>query len=80
MAEFIYENLVVQANAIHAAHRSGVQKLLFLGSSCICPREVPQPMKEEALSPATIKPKTWFALVKKYIYNMPNTKIKNEQY
>ncbi|MCA1793706.1 MAG: UPF0175 family protein [Desulfobacteraceae bacterium] len=37
-------------------------------------------MKEEALPPATIKPKTWFALVKKHIYNMLNTKIKNEQY
>jgi GDP-L-fucose synthase len=55
-AEFIYENLVVQANAIHAAHQSGVQKLLFLGSSCIYPREVPQPMKEETLMMGYLEP------------------------
>jgi GDP-L-fucose synthase len=55
-AEFIYENLVVQANAIHAAHQSGVQKLLFLGSSCIYPREVPQPMKEEMLMMGYLEP------------------------
>lgn len=48
-AEFIYDNLMVQANVIHAAHRHGVQKLLFLGSSCIYPRDVEQPMREEAL-------------------------------
>ena len=48
-AEFIYDNLMVQANVIHAAHRHGVQKLLFLGSSCIYPRLAPQPMTEEAL-------------------------------
>jgi GDP-L-fucose synthase len=48
-AEFIYENLMVEANVIHAAHVAGVQKLLFLGSSCIYPRAVPQPMREEAL-------------------------------
>jgi GDPmannose 4,6-dehydratase len=55
-AEFIYENLVVQTNAIHAAHQSGVQKLLFLGSSCIYPREVSQPMKEEALMMGYLEP------------------------
>jgi GDP-L-fucose synthase len=55
-AEFIYENLVVQANAIHAAHQSDVQKLLFLGSSCIYPREVPQPMKEESLMMGYLEP------------------------
>lgn len=48
-AEFIYENLMIEANIIHAAHCSGVQKLLFLGSSCIYPRAVPQPMCEDAL-------------------------------
>ena len=48
-AEFIYSNLMVQSNVIHAAHVHGVQKLLFLGSSCIYPREAPQPMPEEAL-------------------------------
>jgi GDP-L-fucose synthase len=48
-AEFIYQNLMIQANIIHAAHTAGVQKLLFLGSSCIYPKSVPQPMAEEAL-------------------------------
>ncbi len=48
-AEFIYENLQIQANVIHAAHKVGVRKLLFLGSSCIYPRDCPQPMKEEYL-------------------------------
>jgi len=48
-AEFIYENLMIEANIIHAAHNNDVQKLLFLGSSCIYPKSVAQPMKEEAL-------------------------------
>ncbi len=48
-AEFIYENLMVQNNVIHQAFQSGVKKLLFLGSSCIYPKLVPQPMTEEAL-------------------------------
>jgi len=48
-AEFIYENLMVECNVIHAAHLNGVQKLLFLGSSCIYPKAVEQPMREEAL-------------------------------
>ncbi|SVC29333.1 uncharacterized protein METZ01_LOCUS282187, partial [marine metagenome] len=48
-AQFIYENLMIQANVIHAAHITGVSKLLFLGSSCIYPRNSKQPMKEEAL-------------------------------
>ena len=48
-AEFIYENLMIQANVIDAAFRSGVKKLLFLGSSCIYPRLASQPMSEEAL-------------------------------
>ena len=48
-AEFIYENLMIQNNVIHSAWKSGVKKLLFLGSSCIYPRESPQPMKEEYL-------------------------------
>jgi GDP-L-fucose synthase len=55
-AEFIYENLTVQNNVVHAAHQSGVQKLLFLGSSCIYPREVPQPMKEEMLMMGYLEP------------------------
>jgi GDP-L-fucose synthase len=48
-AEFIYQNLMLQANVIHAAHMHGVQKLLFLGSSCIYPKLAPQPMAETAL-------------------------------
>jgi GDP-L-fucose synthase len=48
-AEFIYENLVIGTNLIHGAFRSGVQKLLFLGSSCIYPKFARQPMTEEAL-------------------------------
>lgn len=46
---FIYENLMIQSNVIHAAFESGVKKLIFLGSSCIYPRNCPQPMKEEYL-------------------------------
>jgi len=48
-AEFIYDNLMVQANVIHASHQNGVQRLLFLGSSCIYPKSAAQPMAEEAL-------------------------------
>jgi GDP-L-fucose synthase len=48
-AEFIYDNLMIQTNVIHAAYRFGVKKLLFLGSSCIYPRDCPQPIKEEYL-------------------------------
>jgi len=48
-AQFIYENLMIQANIIHAAHCSGVTKLLFLGSSCIYPRFAKQPIKEDSL-------------------------------
>ena len=55
-AEFIYSNLMVQANVIHAAYTHGVQKLLFLGSSCIYPRLAPQPMPEEALLTGTLEP------------------------
>ncbi|MBX2880254.1 MAG: GDP-L-fucose synthase [Granulosicoccus sp.] len=48
-AEFIYQNLMMQCNVIHAAHESGVQRLLFLGSSCIYPKFAPQPMAEDSL-------------------------------
>ena len=48
-AEFIHENLAIQQNVIHESWKSGVKRLLFLGSSCIYPRECPQPMKEEYL-------------------------------
>lgn len=55
-AEFIYQNLMMEANVIDAAYRHGVQKLLFLGSSCIYPRLVPQPMREDALLTGTLEP------------------------
>ncbi len=55
-AEFIYQNLMIQTNVIHAAHRASVEKLLFLGSSCIYPRECPQPMKEEHLLSGELEP------------------------
>ncbi|HSJ01128.1 MAG TPA: GDP-L-fucose synthase [Verrucomicrobium sp.] len=48
-AEFLYDNLMIAANCIQAAYRHGVKRLLFLGSSCIYPREAPQPMREESL-------------------------------
>ncbi len=48
-AEFLYQNLVIEANLIHAAHQAGVQQLMFLGSSCIYPKMAPQPLKEEYL-------------------------------
>ncbi len=55
-ADFIYENLMVQTNVIDAAFRSGVKKLLFLGSSCIYPRLAPQPMRENALLTGSLEP------------------------
>ena len=55
-AEFIYDNLMVEANIIDAAFRNGVKKLLFLGSSCIYPRLAPQPMTESALLTGTLEP------------------------
>jgi GDP-L-fucose synthase len=55
-ADFLYENLMIQANVIEAAFRSGVRKLLFLGSSCIYPRMAEQPMNEAALLTGTLEP------------------------
>ena len=55
-AEFIYENLMVQANVVDAAFHNGVKKLLFLGSSCIYPRMAPQPMPESALLSGPLEP------------------------
>lgn len=55
-ADFIYDNLMIQANVIQAAHTAGVQKLLFLGSSCIYPKLAPQPMAEGALMTGTLEP------------------------
>ncbi len=55
-ADFIYQNLMMQANVIEAAFQNGVQKLLFLGSSCIYPRLAAQPMREDALLTGTLEP------------------------
>ena len=55
-AEFIYQNLQIQNNVVHAAHMNDVQKLLFLGSSCIYPRSVEQPMREDALLTGILEP------------------------
>ncbi len=55
-ADFIYNNLIIEANVIHASYRYGVKKLLFLGSSCIYPRLAPQPMKEEHLLTGELEP------------------------
>jgi len=55
-AEFIHENLAIQTNVIHEAWRAGVKRLLFLGSSCIYPRECPQPMREEYLLTGPLEP------------------------
>lgn len=55
-AEFLYQNLMIEANVIHAAYQYGVKKLLFLGSSCIYPKHAPQPMKEEHLLSGLLEP------------------------
>jgi len=55
-ADFIYENLMIEANLIHEAHRAGVERLLFLGSSCIYPKLAPQPMRESALLTGPLEP------------------------
>mgnify|MGYP001595458759 FL=1 len=55
-ADFIYNNLIIQANVINAAYKFGVKKLLFLGSSCIYPKFAPQPMKEEHLLTGKLEP------------------------
>lgn len=64
-AEFLYENLAIQNNVIHSAWRNGVQKLLFLGSSCIYPKLAPQPIKEEYLLTGPLEPTNeWYAIAK----------------
>ena len=55
-AEFIYDNLSVQNNVIHESYRSGVTKLLFLGSSCIYPKNALQPIREEYLLTGALEP------------------------
>jgi GDP-L-fucose synthase len=55
-ADFIFQNLAIESNVIDAAYRAGVQRLVFLGSSCIYPRDCPQPMKEEYLLTGPLEP------------------------
>lgn len=55
-AEFLYDNLMMEANVIHAAYLAGVQKLMFLGSSCIYPKMAPQPLREDALLTGPLEP------------------------
>ncbi len=64
-AEFLYDNLAIETNVIHAAWRTGVKKLLFLGSSCIYPRLAPQPIPEEAMLSGPLEPTNeWYAVAK----------------
>lgn len=64
-AEFLYDNLMIESNVIHGAHRVGVAKLLFLGSSCIYPKFAPQPIPEAALLTGALEPTNeWYAIAK----------------
>ncbi|MGA2041472.1 MAG: GDP-L-fucose synthase [Bryobacteraceae bacterium] len=64
-ADFIYDNLAIEANVIDAAARTGVRKLLFLGSSCIYPKLAPQPIREDALLTGPLEPTNeWYAIAK----------------
>lgn len=64
-AEFLYDNLMIEANLIEAAHRAGVNRLLFLGSSCIYPKEAPNPITEDALLAGPLEPTNqWYAVAK----------------
>ncbi|MDJ0738705.1 MAG: GDP-L-fucose synthase [Gammaproteobacteria bacterium] len=64
-ADFLYDNLAIESNVIHAAYRVGVTKLLFLGSTCIYPKLAPQPMPEDALLTGPLEPTNqWYAVAK----------------
>jgi GDP-L-fucose synthase len=64
-AEFLYENLMIESNIIHAAYQHGVQKLVFLGSTCIYPKLAPQPINEDALLTGPLEPTNeWYAIAK----------------
>ena len=64
-AEFLYDNLMIETNIIHAAWKTGVKKLLFLGSSCIYPKFAPQPIAEDALLTGPLEPTNeWYAIAK----------------
>lgn len=64
-AQFIYENLIIECNVIHAAYKYKVKKLLFLGSSCIYPKYAPQPIQEQSLLTSALEPSNeWYAIAK----------------
>lgn len=64
-ADFLYDNLIIEANIFEAAHRNGVDRLLFLGSSCIYPKFAPQPISEDALLTGPLEPTNeWYAVAK----------------
>ncbi len=64
-ADFLYDNLAIQSNIIHAAHEAGVERLVFLGSSCIYPKFAPQPIREDALLSGPLEPTNeWYAVAK----------------
>ncbi|MBB5753992.1 GDP-L-fucose synthase [Prosthecomicrobium pneumaticum] len=64
-ADFLYLNLMIEANVVEAAHRTGVEKLLFLGSSCIYPKFAPQPIPESAMLTGPLEPTNeWYAVAK----------------
>lgn len=64
-ADFLYDNLILQANVIHAAHRAQVEKLMFLGSSCIYPKFADQPIVEDSLLTGSLEPTNeWYAIAK----------------
>ena len=78
-AEFIYSNLTVETNVIHSSYKTGVKKLLFLGSSCIYPRLSPQPMREEYLLSSSLEPTNEAYAIAK-IAGLKMCKYYNEQY
>jgi GDP-L-fucose synthase len=64
-ADFIYDNLAIETNVIHAAHVAGINRLVFLGSSCIYPKFAPQPIREESLLDGPLEPTNeWYAIAK----------------
>lgn len=77
--DFLYDNLMIATNVIHAAHAARVKKLLYLGSSCIYPRECPQPIKEEYLLTGPLEPTNeWYAIAK--IAGLKLCQAYNKQY
>lgn len=77
--QFLYDNLMIEANVIQASHQAGVQDLIFLGSSCIYPKMAPQPLKEEYLLTGPLEPTNeWYAIAK--ISGIKMCQALNKQY